>query len=247
MTELSSEAETGASSQSRPGVLPRLLVRLFFREATVTNHQSLGMGMYRITLEGPALCGVQWTPGDKIQVQMGQALVTRTYTPIRWDAHAGQTEFIAHAHASGPGSEWVRLASRGQTCKVMGPRSSLSTHKAPQADWLLLGDETAIGLGLACQTRHSFLETRNATEAHDLCAALGLPATTYSSQPDDSHLPLLLQDALAHARVRPDTCFLLAGRARSVQWLLKALKGQGIASSRLNTKAYWADGKVGLD
>lgn len=237
--------ETQDAIPSPTGVLPRLLVRWFFRPANVVENLPLGMGMHRITLEGPSLRGTRWTPGDKLQIQMGQALVTRTYTPVTWDAATGRTWFIAHAHAAGPGSEWVRNAREGQACQIMGPRSSLMPCKAPGADWLLLGDETAIGLAIACKTRHGFLETGNAHATRHLCEALGLPASTYQREPNETHLETLFEDALAHAH--GDSRFLLAGRARSVQWLLKALRRRGVGPTRMLTKAYWADGKVGLD
>jgi NADPH-dependent ferric siderophore reductase len=236
---------TTDATSSPPGVLPRLLVRWFFRPANVAENLPLGMGMHRITLEGEALRNTRWTPGDKIQIQMGQALVTRTYTPVNWDATAGRTWFIAHAHAAGPGSKWVRNAYEGQACQVMGPRSSLNPSKAPSADWLLLGDETAIGLAMACKTRHSFLEAGNAHETQSLCQTLGFPASTYQRQPNETHLGALFEDALAHAH--GESRFLLAGRARSVQWLVKALRRHGVDPTRMLTKAYWADGKAGLD
>jgi hypothetical protein len=57
-------------------------------------HVTIGDRFRLITLEGLALAGVTWTPGQKIQIAMGSAFVARTYTPIEWDAAAGRTRIL---------------------------------------------------------------------------------------------------------------------------------------------------------
>lgn len=48
------------------------------------------------------------------------------------------------------------------------------------------------------------------------------------------------------ARLEPDSGVVVTGPARTVQELLQALRKPGVGSTRILTKAYWADGKAGL-
>ncbi|WP_347557848.1 hypothetical protein [Robbsia sp. KACC 23696] len=41
--------------------------------------------------------------------------------------------------------------------------------------------------------------------------------------------------------------FILTGKAASIRYLHHALKQGGLAASRLRVKAYWGEGKTGLD
>lgn len=61
-----------------PGLVPRLVTRWLFREARVVRNDILVPGLHRIELSGPALRGIQWTAGDKLQLRMGSGLQTRT-------------------------------------------------------------------------------------------------------------------------------------------------------------------------
>lgn len=237
--------EAGPEVAPSEGLVPRLMTRLFFRGAQVSGNQRIAPGLHRITLQGPALRGLRWFPGDKLQLKLGPGLRTRTYTPIRWDAERGETEFIAHTLAAGPGSDWVRHAAPGQAVQVMGPRASLDLARFDPSRALLAGDETAIGLAAAWRPLHAFFEVDGAAGCTDLLRSLDLQATVVGRQPGDLQL-----DALANALLglaRPDSQFVLAGRARSVQHLLRALRVAGVPSGRILTKAYWAEGKVGLD
>ena len=230
---------------SSEGLLPRLLTRLLFRQATVADHQPLGAGMHLITLAGPALRGARWRPGDKLKIKLGPGLQTRTYTPIDWDAGQGRTTLLVHALAWGPGSEWVRRAQAGRPVAVFGPRPALDLATFDARAGVLVGDETAIGLAAAWRPAQSIFEAGDRAGVQALVDSLDLPATAITRHTDDLHL-----DALANAMlglVQPDSRFVLAGRARTVQHLLRALKHSGVGSERIRTKAYWAEGKAGLD
>ncbi|WP_298374234.1 hypothetical protein [Azospirillum sp.] len=72
-----------------------------------------------------------------------------------------------------------------------------------------------------------------------------MPATVIDRQSDDGHFDRLT-GALLHAG-NQDAGFVLAGRARTVQSLLRVLRRNGVTPNRILTKAYWAEGKVGLD
>lgn len=227
------------------GLLPRLLTRWLFRQTQVTRNERLADGLHRISLQGAALCGLDWTPGDKLQLKLGPGMQMRTYTPIAWDPVRGETSFLAHALAWGPGSEWVRRAQPGQAVAVFGPRQSLDLGSLDPNRSLLVGDETAIGLALAWRPRQALFEADHSGSTQSLCDSLGLRSTVISRQAAELHLPELVERMLAH---RGDAAqFVLAGRARTLQALQRALRAQGVSPSRIRAKAYWAEGKTGLD
>lgn len=227
------------------GPAARLLTKLFFRAAEVVENRRLDGGMHLITLQGAAWREARWRPGDKLQVKVGPGLLTRTYTPIHWDAETGRTQILAHALAVGPGSEWVRRASPGQAVWCFGPRRSLDLAELDPHQGVLLGDETTLGLAAAWRPREVLIEVGNPPAARRLLATIGLPATVMTRHPDGAHLHTLVHAALDLRA--PSTNYVCAGRARSVQHLVRSLKAAGVPSKRILTKAYWADGKTGLD
>ncbi|MBL8316740.1 MAG: siderophore-interacting protein [Rubrivivax sp.] len=227
------------------GLTARLLARMFFRPAEVSENRAIAAGMHLITLQGPALRELRWAAGDKLQVRISPGLLTRTYTPILWDTEHGRTQLLAHALAVGPGSEWVRRASPGQPVSLFGPRRSLALSDIDPMLGVLVGDETAIGLAAAWRPSHAVIEAVNQPAIQGLLDQLQLPATAMAAQPDGVHLDALANAALGLAT--PDTRFVLAGRARTVQHVMRALRQHGVAPHRILTKAYWAEGKMGLD
>ncbi|MDN3544188.1 siderophore-interacting protein [Kinneretia asaccharophila] len=231
--------------EPRAGLGARLLSRVFFRAAEVAENRAMGGGMHLITLQGPALRDVRWNAGDKLQLRIGPGLLTRTYTPIDWDAARGHTRILAHALAIGPGSEWVRRASPGQAVGLLGPRRSLALADRDPRYGLLLGDETAIGLAAAWRPARAIFETCNPAAIQPLLDTLDLPATALAAHIDGLHRDAMVQAATA--RLGPRSQLVLAGRAHTVQHLLRALRHEGVPASQILTKAYWSDGKTGLD
>lgn len=81
MNPLLQEATRPAPASSAAeveGLVPRLLTRWLFREASVVRNDLVMAGLHRIELSGTALRGEQWTTGDKLQIRMGSGLQTRT-------------------------------------------------------------------------------------------------------------------------------------------------------------------------
>jgi NADPH-dependent ferric siderophore reductase len=107
------------------GLLSRALMRTFLKQARVVATESFARNFRLITLESPAFSDSDWTPGQKLQIAMGSAFVSRTYTPVDWDADTDQTRILGYAHGNGPGSEWLRKSRPGDVCDVLGPRKSL--------------------------------------------------------------------------------------------------------------------------
>jgi NADPH-dependent ferric siderophore reductase len=138
----------------------------------------------------------------------------------------------------------VRRARPGQPVAVFGPRLSLDLAALDARRGVLVGDETAIGLAAAWQPAHAVIEVDRAPALRPALQALGLKPALVERQAEARHDQALADAALATG---PDRHFLLVGRAHTVQALLRTLRQHGVASSHIRTKAYWADGKTGLD
>jgi NADPH-dependent ferric siderophore reductase len=221
------------------------LTRLFFHDAEVQANEALAPGLHRITLQGPQLRGLLWSPGDKLQLKLGRGMQTRTYTPMFWDSQSGRTAVLAHALADGPGSDWARHAAPGDVLSVFGPRNSLALGELPATHRLLVGDETTLGLAAAWRPAQVLLEASIPTAVHMAAQALAQPVQVVARAPADAHWADLA--ALARSQFTPDTWLVLAGRAATVQHLLRDFKAHGMPARRIRTRAYWADGKIGMD
>ncbi len=234
-----------------PGRLGRTLLRLLMRRATIAQVEPLAAGFRLITLEGAALQGAAWTPGQKIQIAMGSAFVARTYTPVEWDAVAGRTRILGYAHGDGPGSAWVRGVAPGDECDLFGPRASLDVRHLTGL-LAVFGDETSIGLAaaLAHQDRNRSVachfEVEDAKIAQQVLARLGIgDAALFARRGSDAHLGGMV--AALPAFVAAGASFVLTGKAGTVQRLRQSLTRQSVPAARIATKAYWAPGKTGLD
>lgn len=240
----------GASATS-PGRLGKAITRLFMKHADVSAIEDIAPRFRLVTLEGTALRGVTWSPGQKLQIAMGSPFVARTYTPIDWDPVAGRTRFLGFAHGDGPGSEWLLNLGLGDGCEVFGPRSSLDADRAapPLA---LFGDETSLGLAYALVTArlakaiHCYFEVEDADSSRRVLERLGLDDATLVVKHDDARNLQPLGEAL-DAFGTAGASFVLTGQAGTIQRLRHRLKDQGVASTRIFSKAYWAPGKRGLD
>ncbi|QGZ66684.1 siderophore-interacting protein [Paraburkholderia acidisoli] len=229
----------------------RTLMRAFLKPARVAGIETIAANFRLIALESPAFREHAWAPGQKIQIAMGSAFTNRTYTPIEWDRAEGRTRVLAYAHGEGPGSAWIRALQTGDSCDVFGPRASLDAPPA-SARAALFGDETSLGLAHALQRRHArgafdvLLEVRDLAGAARVVDRLGMEGVTLTAaQADGTHLAAiearLCEVARGHAHL------VLTGKAQSIKPLRQALRAGGVPSSRIETKAYWAVGKRGLD
>ncbi|MEN3748435.1 hypothetical protein TPR58_14765 [Sphingomonas sp. HF-S3] len=233
------------------GRLDRALIRLLMKPATIVASEQVADGFRLITMEGPVLQGVDWTPGQKLQVAMGSAFVARTYTPIEWNPVAGRACILGVADGGGPGSRWLNGVVPGDRCDLFGPRASLSLDRMP-GPLVICGDETSLGLAYAAVYHLAgwdvsiLLEVADLDRGRRVAAALGLRhIALFARCADEGHLPamaeLLVEQADAGASL------VLTGRAGSIQVLKRALKARHVPAARIATKAYWAPGKTGLD
>lgn len=233
------------SAQTEPeSFVSRLLSPVIYRKAQVVAKQQLAPGLHHIRLQGPQLCHQSWNCGDKIQIKVANTLVNRTYTPIRWDAQLGETDFIAHSLANGPGSLWVSSVQVGQEVLLFGPRRSLNLSKLDASKTVLVGDETAIGLAMAFKPAHTLLELAGAKQLKPILTTLGLNNFSLFERDLSSGLPAeLIQSLLDNT----NPSVLLAGHSASVKQLQRRLREQNKPTATLISKVYWADGKTGLD
>jgi NADPH-dependent ferric siderophore reductase len=116
---------------------------------------------------------------------------------------------------------------------------------------LLFGDETSFALAAALREHFGShmtctFEASDVEESRIVLGLVGLDgATLIERSANDAHL---VTAAAEVARLATSTvCFILTGKASSIQQVSRALKASGVASSRVQAKAYWASGKAGLD
>lgn len=234
-----------------PGRLSQALLRLLMRQARIVATERLADRFKLITLEGPALAGVAWSPGQKIQIAMGSAFTARTYTPLEWNAAAGRACILGFEPGDGPGSAWVRNVAPGDMCDLLGPRGSLDLRRTPPST-AVLGDETSIGLAYAlaqlnpARSMRCLLEVTDAESVRQVLTQLGMAeATLFAKQDGDAHLDAI--EAAIPALAAAGAGFVLTGKAATVQRLRHRLKRSGVPAANILTKAYWAPGKTGLD
>lgn len=241
---------TPTSRGSSVGRVQGALLKLLTRAATVARSELIEERFRLITLSGSELRGVPWLPGQKVQLQMG-GWTQRTYTPMSWDPVAGSTQLLAYVHGDGPGATWARELRVGDSCMVFGPRGSLDLD-ALSAPGLLFGDETSIGLAHALRFSKSggrgialLLEVGDRERTRALLARLGLEAELITKQEEDRHLPELEAAATKLIQAHSLASGVLSGKATTIRQLGKHVRSLGLR--KIQTRAYWAPGKKGLD
>lgn len=247
------ETSSPVSTSKRAGRLEAAMQRLFSRSASVVAIEDLNAMFRIVTLGGDALKGVQWTPGDKIQIHLG-GWAQRTYTPLDWDAAKGRTRILAYLHGDGPGTRWLRDARVGDDCMFFGPRRSIDlTQLQPPA--ALFGDETSFGLAAALKNTRMgnhrvdmLFETSTPTESRSVIERLGLgDVHTSACVENDTHLAAIEEQIRALLDARQSIQFVLTGKSTSIQRIRRWLRQHADPSPRFQNKAYWAPGKKGLD
>ncbi|CAM3835048.1 siderophore-interacting protein [Paracidovorax anthurii] len=244
--------------QHRPGMLDRLIYRVFARDLTVVAVETLAGHFRLVMFQDDSLKGFDWIPGQKLQVAMGSALEARTYTPIEVDARSGKLRIIAYAHGSGPGSMWVKGLKPGDVCKAFGPSNSQDLRPSSTA-MVLVGDETSIGLSCAAAAHRQsqgdrvlpiqhFFEVDSKEQVQALLNRLPDLGTVqlYEREPDNVHWDVM-EHAIQSFVSDQAANIVLTGRASSIQRFRRVLRPLKFPGKQLSSKAFWADGKRGLD
>lgn len=194
-----------------------------------------------IRLKGEAIEGIAWRPGDKIKLAAGPRL--RSYTPARVDPRAGWMDVVFFLHGNGAASDWASSVSVGDTAGFLGPARSMPTLDCTP-DWaIFLGDETTIGLAVAClEALPSSVSVSGAIElaAADAGAlqALGLPLQPAIREAE--HGDALLSWLSEWSPPAGEGVIWLSGEAGSVMALRAAFLARGVARSALKIKPYWS-------
>lgn len=249
-TEMKLQNEKVAAMPPQMGIFEATMTRLFTRRARIDEIENVGECFRIITLSGDALRNASWTPGDKVEVQLG-GWTRRTYTPIEWDEKTGRTRILAFTHATGPGAQWAANVQIGDECILFGPRRSIKLKPSSQPV-ILIGDETSLGLSAAiastARNTTSVFDVSSPADALTAADALKLPHCQMGEkQPDATPSPLLQQALIQALAKAPEADVILTGNAKSIQAWLPLLKSQGVGAGRRQAKAYWAPGKTGLD
>ena len=238
------------TAPQRAGLLESAMVRWFMRQVQVLAIEEIGTAFRIVTLGGEALRNVDWTPGDKIQIQLG-GWVQRTYTPMDWDATHGRTRILVYLHGDAPGTLWARALREGDGCTMFGPRKSMDMTR-PTNSALLFGDETSFGLAYALadaaqpQKAQLFLEVSSLAESQPVISRLGLHTAHLGERAEGgAQLAALEAHMQSVLQAEPTAHVVLSGKASSIQHMRKSLKQRGAGG--FQSKAYWAPGKTGLD
>jgi NADPH-dependent ferric siderophore reductase len=224
---------------SAKALLGAVAGRFLFRHGQVRQVSKLSEHFTRIDVVGTELAGAPFEPGDKVQVFL-PSVGMRTYTPVTWAAD-GSTWFVGYAHGAGPGSQWVRAVKKGDEVALFGPRRSIDASSLP-GPLVVVGDETSVAVALSLTRANAgrqvmaLLEASSPEETRDVARQLEL--TNVTVFPRGALEPL--GQALT-AQLQLGATPIFTGRAATIQALKK---GRSVGGK---TKAYWAEGKRGLD
>lgn len=241
-----------AVTNQRTGLFESAMHRLFMRQVHVLDIEDIGSAYRIVTLGGDSLRNLSWTPGDKIQIQLG-GWVQRTYTPMDWDAENGLTRILIYMHADAPGTRWARALCEGDTCVVFGPRKSIDRARL-HGPVLFFGDETSLGLATALFNHVSspaaqmLFEVSTLADARPVVEQLRLnDAHLCARLENDRHLAELETYVSSFLQAHVEADVVLTGKATSIQYITRLLRQHGPGAGRRQSKAYWSPGKAGLD
>jgi NADPH-dependent ferric siderophore reductase len=224
-----------------------------FKELAVDDIRDVAPHFRRLRVSAPWLRTTTVAAGDKLQIMILES-GPRTYTPFSHDASAGTIELLAYVHGDTPGAAWVRDLRTGARFRAFGPRGSLALSSL-NGPVVLFGDETSFAIAVALQQVRgandalSFVfECSAPEEAERVLSDLGLSQhSVIARQPARAHLNAVESEIRAALAQHPNAHLVLTGHAQMIQAIRAAFKSQPAAYTDQKVKAYWADGKRGLD
>ncbi len=235
---------------SGKGLLMDVLGGLLLREAKVSAVRAVGARFQSIALAGAGLRGVDWVPGDKVQVLLPGRDV-RTYTPLRWNAADGTTELLVYCHpGETPGVAWSRAVAVGDPCRFVGPQRSVRV--ATDHPVVLFGDETsfavagALSSALTAGRVAGVFEVTSRADCEEAIGSLGLAdAVLVERAGGEGHRALVAERIREAMARRSDAQLVMTGCAQTIQGVRALLRAGGTRAG--TNKAYWSIGRVGLD
>jgi NADPH-dependent ferric siderophore reductase len=231
---------------------------MMLTSALVSEVERLSPRFVRVGLRAAAFRTASWKPGTKLQLRPRRGtLGLRTYTPVEWDAEHGATRLIAFTHGEGPAAEWFRAVQVDAPCEVFGPRGSMDLRGLSDRV-VFVGDESSVGLACALRTatatatatattapdvRHVF-EAIDPAELATVLDELGLAATSTVLPRADDRTGLVAQ---ARAAAVAPFDLVVSGDAATVHAVRRAARSWPHRPTTTRARAYWAEGRTGLD
>lgn len=217
--------------------------------AQVTKVRSLPGGFTVVELTAEAFRRAAWVPGARLRLRARRGtLALRTYTPVNEDSARGTVELIGFVHGDGPGSRWFRLAAAGDTAEVLGPQRSIDL-RSTTGSVVFIGDESSVGLAVALQSQNrqvSYLfEARDPDGLASALAVLRI-GEQVTVLPRETDRARLLRQARNAAPGTPYT-IVVTGDAATVHAIRRDSRQWTRIPERTIGKAYWAQGRTGLD
>jgi ferric-chelate reductase (NADPH) len=223
----------------------------FLKSAKVTEVSQLSPGFVKVGLEAEAFRGARWIPGAKLQFRPKRGVLSlRTYTPIEWDGERGTTSLIAFTHGAGPAAGWFRQVAPGDPCEVFGPRGSIDLRDL-SGRVVFVGDESSVGLACALATitkdvQHVF-ESADPAELTTVLTELGFAGRFTAAPRDSDRAPLLQLTRKSAAEATEPFDLVVTGDAATVHAFRRGTRQWPQQAKRTKTRAYWAEGRTGLD
>lgn len=225
---------------STKGRLLRLLSGLVLTEAEVVATRAISGAFHLLQLRASG-AGSGWQPGDKLQVLLPGDEV-RTFTPFSWAAD-GSTALLVYAHGDGPASRWAPLVSAGQRVSFFGPSRSLVM---PEGAITLIGDETSLAVAASYARARpgsvrTIVEVAAGLELEEALQATGLEQAQVVQRPPGAPRGFALERALPWLQGPVG----VTGSGELIQRVRAGLRQRGLRE--IKTKAYWVEGRAGLD
>jgi NADPH-dependent ferric siderophore reductase len=236
--------------------MKRRLLDSFFLSAVVHSTERLGPRMRRIELDGPALTGLGWVPGQQVRLQVAAQnaavdwLIGTLRTYSVWDYHGQQLELIIFDHSDGPGAQWGRTVEPGDEVRLLKPQGDFVVADAPHH--LFVGEETAsVAFGPMLRALPATADVRGVIEVESPKEQLTLDRELVwlhrDGGPAASSATLLAAVAGLDLPAEPGIAYV-AGEARTVQSIRNHLVAdRGWPRRSVRTKPFWAPGKKGLE
>lgn len=208
--------------------------------------------LYHVQLSSERFADLAWQPGDKVDVQVGD-LDYRAYTPWRIDRSLRIMDLLVFRHGNGRGSERLCRLEAGEALRLRGPKQS-TVLDHPACRLFFFGDESSIGALLAHKSQDpefrgegSVLETFRQPWLCEALMRLELDACrVVAGVEGGDHLDPIARTFVQHLQSDARARLIATGRAGSIARLKKRLRAAQISGARVETHAFWAEGKMGL-
>jgi NADPH-dependent ferric siderophore reductase len=228
------------------GRMSNLLDRFLVR-TTVAAVEAVTPRMRRIRLAGPALRGLQWTPGQHIRVRV-EGLTLRSYSV--WDFTDGEhLDLCVLDHpGDGPGARWARRVGAGEPVAFVRPQGRLVPRDGAPYH-LFAGDETAaVAFGPMLRALPDGARVEGVIEIEHPDDRLSLHrADAFRWVNRDGPDQLVAALRALDLPAEPGVAYL-AGEARACQAVRRHLVTErGWPRGAVIVKPFWAPGKRGMD